>query len=109
MKIVNLKTFLEMPENTLFCKYTPSFFDFPSIFLGRCGEIDFFYDSLDWVESSGSSERWDILDKSAGYGTSFKMDYNCTGRDGCFEEQQLFCIYEKEDVQELIERLKKCL
>jgi hypothetical protein len=37
------------------------------------------------------------------------MDFEYEGRDGLFEEGQLFAVWEKADVASLIERLRRCL
>ena len=38
-------------------------------------------------------------------GESMPVDFEVTSREGLFEEEQLFAVYEKEDVEKLIKRL----
>ena len=46
----------------------------------------------------------DIIDSG-----EFKWDLESIGRDGLYEMDQLFAVYDKEDVQMLIAQLSKCL
>ena len=110
MKIVNLETFRKMPDGTVFCKYSPCSFGDSEMFGGDCGGIDFISAELTgWVESEGSDDMYDILVKAQETGESFKLDTECYGRDGLYENDQLFAIYETEDVVQLIETLRKAL
>ena len=110
MRIINLEEFRKMPEGTIYCKYTPCCFSDLEIFGGDCGGIDFVSASLTgWVESEGSNEMFDILERAEKTGESFKLDTECYGRDGLYEDKQLFAIYENEDILQLIETLKKGL
>lgn len=107
MKIVDRKTFLEMPDGVLFSKYKPSVFENICI----KGETlpsnnDFFVQQIvDAVKCDDSGEFCDILDDSVKNGTSFALDFECEGRDGLYEEDQLFAVWEKDDVIGLIDRL----
>lgn len=40
---------------------------------------------------------------------SFPVDYNYTRRDGLYEENQLYAIYERADVIKLVDRIKSAL
>jgi hypothetical protein len=40
--------------------------------------------------------------------TEFKFDIDETQRDGLFEEDELFAIYDNEDILKLINKLKTC-
>jgi hypothetical protein len=111
MKIVNLQQFLQMPKGTLFQKYQPCVAEDICVLDDRCGDIDFYYSSLDGmsVNCSGSTEMFDILFKAGEEGSSFDLDLDTVGRDGCFEEKQLFLVWEKPDVEYLIKRLQESL
>ncbi len=37
------------------------------------------------------------------------MDFDCLSRDGCFDQNQLFIIWEAKDVKQLIDRLQLVL
>jgi hypothetical protein len=110
MKIVNLETFRKMPPNTLFAKYEPCVFEELEI-KGETWEHDFLVSSSisSAIQCSGSAEFSELLDRAEKTGESLAMDFESEGRDGCFEKDQLFAVWEDADVLALIERLKRCL
>lgn len=109
MKIVDRKTFLQMPINTLFSTYIPCLFGDLSIKGRKVGDNDYYYQQIsDAIRCGGSGEFADILFKAQETGDSIKLDFYCEGRDGSFEDG-LFAVWEKEDVAQLIERLQLCL
>lgn len=111
MKIINLDQFLALPENTLFSKYAPCFFGELSI-KGKSlnGTRDFCFQQIaDAIKCTGSSNFSAKLFLAEQAGDSVEMDFNCQGRDGCFEDEQLFAVWELKDIQQLIERLVVCL
>lgn len=111
MKIVNLDTFLALPAGTLFAKYAPCAFEDlcikdDSIMAAR----DFFYQDIVGAIDAADSGKWsDLLFESQETGKSITMDFECGGRDGCFEPDQLFAVWERQDVQALIARLQRTL
>ena len=110
MRIVNRKTFLALPANTLFSKYEPCYFGELQI-KGETTEFNDFLtqDIADAIEGC-PSRHGDILEDSADKGTSFSMDFECCGRDGCYyDDDQLFAVWEQADVEGLIIRLIQCL
>jgi len=105
VKIVDLKTFLDMPEGTIFAKYQPSCFEGLQIMGGRSGERDFIYMPLGdvWFEGCDDSGAYfDMLDAMEAGVSSPPIDYEMYGRDALFEEKQLFAVWEKRDVEALI-------
>lgn len=111
MRIVNLTTFLSLKDGTVFSKYEPYSFEDPMVKVESLkGVPDFLYDELtEAVDCTGSDDFVDILSHAQASGCSFNSDFEQTGRDGCFEENQLFVIYEQEDVEKLIARLQRAL
>jgi len=109
MRIVNRSKFLELSAGTLYSKYEPCNFDDIEI-KGESLINDFYSQQIaDTVECDGSGEFVDIVDDAVVNGTSFKMDFHCEGRDGGFQEDQLFAVWERGDVEQLISRLQECL
>lgn len=110
MRIVNLQQFRDMPEGTVFMKYTPQFFGELKI-KGETWDCDFIYASITTeIECSGSEEWDEILDKAekdSAY--SIPMDFDCGGRDGLFDDEQLYAVYEEKDVIGLINALQYTL
>ena len=109
MKIVDRKTFLELPENTLFSKWASCVFGDLTI-KGASWEHDFLTQEIaSAVECNDSGEFADLCDDAARTGKSIAINLDCMGRDGCFDEGQMFAVWEAEDVLALIERLKACV
>lgn len=110
MKIVNLEQFRKLPSNTLFAKYEPCVFREFCI-KGETWEVDFLVtsDIPGSINASSSDEYSRKLNEAEINGTSLAMDFETEGRDGCFEDNQLFAVWEKQDIEQLIERLKRCL
>lgn len=109
MKIINKKEFLELPAYTLYQKYRPQIFDEIEIKVSGPNDVwgrDFLVLSLSGFAEGNicSSTNSDIIDTG-----NFRWDLKSIGRDGLFEDDQLFCVYDKEDVARLISQLNKCL
>jgi len=112
VKIVNRKTFLQMPEGTLYSKYAPCYFENFEIKGETLLTDDFCSQGLiDCIRCEDSGEFVTILHDSEVNGASFSLDFDCYGRDGSFDDDQLFAVWERADVDALIERLKqvKCV
>lgn len=107
MKIIDRKTFLALPDETLFSKYEPCVFGDLTIKGETVGVNDFLIQQIcDAVRCHDSGEFAEILDDAQETGRSFDMDFDCMGRDGLFDDEQLFAIWEPADIIALIERLK---
>lgn len=109
MKIVNREQFLALPPGTLFSKFSPQYFEHLSI-KGDTWTNDFLVQEIaDAVDASNSEEFGNVLDLAVEHGSSFKLDLDNMGRDGCFDEGQLFAVWERQDVEKLIDRLNHAL
>lgn len=99
---------LKMPQGTVFSYYKPCFFN--GLYIKNSDEndeIDFVVSNLvgavevnnseDFVEKCGRMEK----------GESLSTDFNFSGREGMFDNEQLFAIYEKDDVEKLIKELNQ--
>lgn len=110
MRIVNLKQFLALPNETLFSKYQPCSFGELEIKVENCGARDFVtQDIAGAIAHNDSGEFIDKLEDARENGTSLPMDFDFAGRDGCFVDEQIFAVWERADIETLIERLKICL
>lgn len=113
MKIVNRATFLTYPAGTVFCKYRPCVFGELQVKVCNPGtwEPDFCSVQLSgdvWFQGcSGSDEYFDKIDACERGETELRPDYESSSRDGLYEEDQFFAIYDKQDIQALIEKLKQ--
>lgn len=109
MKIVSRKDFLAMPEETLYAKYQPCYFEALEI-KGETLSNDFLTQQIvDAIACKDSGEFSDLLHESETTGKSVKFDFDCQGRDGCFDDDQLFAVWERDDVLALIERLTRLI
>lgn len=109
MRIVDKKEFLTLPEGTVYSGYQPCVFD--GLFIkGETWDNDFLENNLiAELDCSGSDERFDILSKVENTGESFKLDFDCYGREGLFDDEMKYAVYEKEDVEGLIKTLQESL
>lgn len=110
MKIVDRKTFLALPSGTVYSHYKPQVSDGLMIKGETLTKFDWVYQDLLFnVEGESSEEASDKLTDAEENGTSFNLDLNCASRDGMYDDDQLFMVYEKSDIESLIEELKSCL
>lgn len=112
MRIVDRKTFIAMPQGTVFSKYEPCVFGELCIkgesIVWEQGDDFFVQEIAAAVNAHDSGEYADIL-FAAEKGAKFSLDLNCEGRDGLFDRHQLFAVWEREDVEALISRLQQTL
>lgn len=119
MRIVNRKEFLQLEDPVLYvkCDEWGNSEGELSISYGRSGSgsNDFVRVGLhsftkEWCGNSSvnESENFKILKNAMrDKDMHFEWDYSMTGRDGLYEEDQLFMIYEKLDLLKLIFELNK--
>ncbi len=109
MKIVDRKTFLALPPDTVYAKFEPHFFGPLTIKCKTIGK-DWYYQALACAVACDSSIEFNdkmdaaVIDKAL----SLPMDFNDEFRDGLFDENQLFAVFEDADVEALVDRLRLC-
>lgn len=64
---------------------------------------------VDALTCADGSELLDIMLTAMDTGESVALDFHCEARDGLFEDDQLFAVWEKKDVEALIARLHEAL
>lgn len=111
MKIVNRETFLKMEGQVLFAKYESQIFGELAIKVETClGGRDFAYDSIIDFDSASCVEMSNMLfEAERDPGKSLTLDLHYTSRDGMYDQDQLFAVFEKRDVEQIINRLKEIL
>lgn len=57
------------------------------------------------IDAESSDDEFYILLNAEENGTSFKLDFDCSERDGFFDETQMYAIYDQEDIIGLINKL----
>lgn len=100
---------MDLPVGTVFSYYTPCYFRDLLIKGSAPNEWhnDFLVTNLiGAVENNSSDEFVDSCEKME-KGERFDTDFESYGREGLFDDNQLFAIYEKEDVIKLVRTLQE--
>lgn len=102
---------MQMPAGTLFTTYKPHVFGDLQVFGGKESFInDFLERPFIDVLANDSGEAIDLLDDAIENGTSVKLDHDCWGRDGMFDDdKQLYAVFEREDLHGFMQTIKKAL
>jgi hypothetical protein len=110
MRIVNRKEFLALPSGTIFLKYAPINFGELCIKGGTTTSDDFFYvpipsadcfDTAEFCELFGNAQKDNLF--------SIPLDFETESRDGLWDQDQLFAVFEKKDIKQFIKVLKMAL
>jgi hypothetical protein len=105
MKIINKTEFYKLPSGTLYNDFTPNVFMGLKIKLETLENDN--YEPIDFMyqEIIGNVELKceDVLSGE------FKNDYNEPDRDGMYEKNQMFAIYDQKDVKMLIHKLQSLI
>jgi hypothetical protein len=111
MKIITRKELIEYPTDVIFSYYSPCCFNgLHAKYADKTfGAVDFLIDDLiapiECNDSEEFVEKCELMEK----GGSADLDFEYTGREGLFEDKQLFAIYEKKDIEKLIKRLQNVI
>ena len=109
MKIINKDEFLKLPEGTLYCEYEPCFLSSPLIKGENCGHDDYYESEITDIDFDSTGDMFDKYEEMEKEGKSYPLELHCYGRNAMFNDKQLFIIYEKTDVESLINKLTECL
>lgn len=109
MKIVNRKTFLAMPAGTVYSKYAPCYMEEMSIKGDTTPNGGDWYDQDIAGALDDGGDEFSEACRRMEQGGSVPMAFDVECRDGCFEDDQLFAVWETTDVLALIARLTQCL
>lgn len=99
MRIYNRTEFMKLPEGTLYCQGKPLYFN-GLLVKGETIGDDWYCRNLMWITADSSDEAFKRLDEMIGNGASYPIE-DAYGRDGGFDEEDIFMLYEKEDLIEL--------
>lgn len=117
MKIVDYNTFINLPKGVLYSYYTPVYTNGlmikdESLMFENGGSDWYYYDLLD-NPSQDSSGQWlqyvDVMMKMDEGGESIPAEFNCLERDGLYDYDRKFLIYEQDDIKNLISKLNSLL
>lgn len=116
MKIVHREQFLALPAGVIYAKFTPCIFGdlavkgdsvLPAVAIpGTTTTGDWYYHDFIELDVTDSGEWADKLFEGMAKDVSIPMDFETIGRDGFYDKDQLFAVFEKEDVFGLIHMLK---
>lgn len=108
MRIVKRDQFLKLPENTLYRKFRPNVFEGIEMKVSAPEyKYGYIYIPIDIVDAPGSDEADELLDEARYNGKKFMIDYEASfRRSGVDPEDQLYIIYDKDDIQCLINFLE---
>lgn len=110
MRIVNKETFLKLPSNTLYCKYTSlGIFGELYIKLGSLSNDWYYSEITGWPQGCDTSDDFYSKMGLAEGGEEFSFDMEVGSRDGMYEEEEYFAVFDKEDVKALINKLSSLL
>jgi len=113
MRIVNRKEFLKLPEGTLYSTYYGTVARRFEIKEGGDWGNDWCYTNLLtlWSEQESCSE--DFLEKISKAETnsnfSFSQDLESSERDGHYEDEQKFVVFENDDILKIINKLQSLI
>ena len=99
MRIVNREEFLKTANGVVFC-YVDEHQNLtgPQI-KDECGAVDFLVTDLNEMVAHTSNDQFDTLEEMyKDSSMSHPMDFDSSGRDGMFNDSQMFAIFEAEDV-----------
>jgi DNA relaxase NicK len=109
MRIVDLQTFMSMPDGTIFAKAKKYLHESLSIKVQSLNG-DFLYQSLSMYQyDSKNEDNMQVLYDLENKGRIVEMNYDCCNRDGLFEKDELFAVLDRDDVVKLITRLNRAL
>ena len=101
MRVYRRAEFLKLPEGTLFAKGKPWYWGELSV-KGETWTNDFLALGLEWIEAGNGDigDTSEMFDRMLAEGVSAPMQ-NSGGRDGCFDDADLFLVYELDDLRQL--------
>ena len=101
MRVVDRTAFLELPKGTFYCKGKEWLFG-PMCIKHESIPGDWYYVNPAWVDGDDTGECVTRLKHSRENGSSHPMaDLDIPTRDGCFEKDAIFLVFEKEDLAKL--------
>lgn len=113
MKIVNRDEFLKCPAGTIFSHYQDVIFEGLMVkgdsIVGDDGDnIDFWYENLIGnIKSSGSNDFIDKILRARESESSLELEWDSHERDGLYDKEQLYAVYDKKDHFQLIQNLSR--
>ena len=118
MKLFTRQEFLKLPERTIYSRVNQGDGDLCQGLFCKTSGPEY---GNDWVEQDLISEAgypnnitdgWVSIQYQLSLRDSFqdfKTDLDCAGRDGMFEDSDVFVVWDKSDISKLIQYLSDCI
>ena len=118
MKLHKRKDFIKLPSNTIYSRVHDDSGNLMDGLFCKCSDGD---DTNDWIEQDLISECGFPANIDDGFlavlhqeeqrdsFNDFTTDLDCAGRDGCYDDNDLFVVWSKSDVKKLYNFLGECL
>jgi hypothetical protein len=103
MRLLNLKDFIQLPAGTIYKKNSGNELEIKGDWVSD--------DGRDWSSTLFSADCGDDQDTYIGLmiGESYPIQTEMYGRDGCFDDDEQFLIYEKWDLEQLKQILDRAI
>lgn len=112
MRVVDRETFLNHPEGTIYAKGKPLYWEALSVKFETLHHDgvprDWFYLDPCWVRSKVGEDASCEMMRAFDDGLSRPME-DAVSRDGCFDEDEVFLVFERDDLQVLQGFITKAL
>lgn len=108
MRIVDRKTFLTLPEGTVFAKGMPYAFGGLTFKHESTGHNDWFELEPNCIEANDTGELFERFEKMLNGGESFPM-VEAVVRDGLYDDDAIFLVFERDDLARLRDMIDKAL
>jgi hypothetical protein len=114
MRIINRAEFQACPAGTIYSKYQPCVFDELSVKTSgplQEGQTDDWTRIIlcDAIEAIDELEFIDACIRAQDSGLELRMDFENVSRDGMYNKDQLFAVWDRRDVEQLIATLQQTL
>ena len=98
MRIYDRTDFMKLPEGTIYAKGKPWYFEQIHVKAQTLEPNDFVCMALMNFENSGTEQWIERLEEMLQAGASYPMDEDFFGRDGCFNNDDIFMVFEHGDL-----------
>ena len=110
VRIISREEFLKLPCGVMFSKYEDCRFGDRCVKDINIGEHDFMFTQMSVpVKAANDVDYYDKCVTARLNGSSIELNYDCVERDGCFDSDQMFAVFEEADLLALREKLSKCV